>query len=290
MMKMSDPLPSNRLGPSHQQPFHTPIRLPVQTLLRPSPDPSVNDVFTGSADIYNTPNSRCATGRPEALHEIGLTLKEVDEVLRRRASLTSRLDPGSDFGSPSPHQRISHKPNHRCPGEQEIASSMALGTCFRPIEPTAEISSPTPPAVFLLSKTQRRSKKPSKGGFATHEHHHHYHNHCHHHQHHHQRARTFPINISPTQTISSKNSTLHDRYATAPSFINTSPTLTASSLSRPESFDELDPLDRMTSTIRELEHRIADLERKYRDLEGEVDHWKAEADRAKPDHGAWYMF
>ncbi|KAL8861543.1 MAG: hypothetical protein Q9178_002067 [Gyalolechia marmorata] len=242
-----------------------------QMPMTPSPGAPVNDVFTESFAICDTPILRPLAGHPEALHEIGLTLEEVDDVLRRRVSMSLTNDCSE---SPTPCPRRSQKRNHACPGRHKDTSPVAFATqSSRPTEfdtkgsPSSPYWIPHYPGIQTHYLHPFDVKIPSR----------------------HQRTHSLPIHMSSPSTSSSAPRTLN-KYHSPDSSIDTSASSRNSSLLDFNFSESFEPLHNMASTIKGLEDRIAELESRFRTLENEVDHWKAEAEKATSENADWHMF
>ncbi|KAL8842950.1 MAG: hypothetical protein Q9176_002253 [Flavoplaca citrina] len=268
---MPDPFQSSRSHSAKHQPLHGPIskhEAPVKV----AHFIIANDVFTENVDAdhtaYHTPNHRSFPARPEALHEIGLTLSEVDEVLRQRASRSLRLT-----NSPTP-----------CPRKvQGTASPYPINKngSLSLLNATTSSYSPIIPAPSLDLTTALRSPKfENSGGLLGHVA-----------SGHHQRGCSLPINIIDPPPISSSSSPIDSNTSidySSPTSPSSTGTRTTSLFPAPslDTVEILTPVHRMALTIKRLEDQIAELEKKFCSLEDEVEHWKAEGN----ENAGWFMF
>ena len=251
---------------AYQKAYHTPMR--GQT---PLPGAPVNDVFTESFATCNTPILRPLAGHPEALHEIGLTLEEVDDVLRRRVSMSLTNDCSE---SPTPCPRRSQKRNHACTGRHEDTSPVAFAThCSRPTQFDTKGSPSSTSWIIHYPRSKTRYIHPFDVKIPSR----------------HQRTHSLPIHMSSPSTSSSVSRTFQ-MYHSPNSSIDTSALSRNSSLLDFNFTESFEPLHNMASTIKGLVDRIAELESRFRTLENEVDHWKAEAEKATLDNANWHMF
>ncbi|KAL8820065.1 MAG: hypothetical protein Q9223_001643 [Gallowayella weberi] len=272
---MLDHPQSRHFDPSHDLAFQTPIRLPAQRKGRASPDVLVNDILTGKAQLSTFSSPRCNTGHPEALHEIGLTLEEVDEVLRRRASLSLRLEPGYGSESPSPCQRISQSKSSACRYRYQSTLPAQLSNRDHSIDSIADESLLSTMQPTLNADHEIIKYQPCNANLTPHHH----------------RASTFPITVARSPTASRNRSTSTDSSASdSRSNSSSKPSTATSAPDRLEPCESFGPLASMASTISILQQRIAELENKFRDMEEELEYWKGEAERVKFEDAGWYIF
>lgn len=285
---MSHPSPSTQFSNNRLKPSHTPIRTQQnQSPMELSPGSiSLNDLFSDTNTNTNHPRHlRSFIGHPDALHEIGLTLSEVDEVLRRRAS---RLN---DSPSPCPRKEKGQQnksgdllPNDGIHRHRESAGVSIRCRSCEAIASAGPFISPTLSTAALPSSLpfQQHGGVRAYGNIDVSPHHH-------------QRASSsIPVHIiSPSLSSSSTSSTSTTYHSPTSSYMPSS-----SSASSPASHHDFGPvgvlasLRGMASTIKGLEERIGELERRFRGLLEEVEYWKEEAEKVVvvDENMGWFMF
>ncbi|KAL8669220.1 MAG: hypothetical protein Q9168_006180 [Polycauliona sp. 1 TL-2023] len=247
-----------------------------------TPHGPINGVFTPKAP---------STNRPEALHEIGLTLSEVDEVLRRRASLSLRLD---DPPTPCPRKAQKDKQARALfdegnedgaadsmPGYRFFAAAAAAeegGAAFRSsirkhhgLHPISIVTSqtnitspyPSPSSISISSSSSDGSgvllndyhsfNSPDSD------------------------SHSFTSNLStagssPVSSVHSMDMahSFDTPNSDSHSFTSNLSTAGSSPASSVHSMEMAGPLQSMAMTIKRLEDRVQELEEKFQDLEGEV--------------------
>ncbi|KAI4267094.1 MAG: hypothetical protein LQ337_008518 [Flavoplaca oasis] len=277
---MRDPFQSSRSHSAKYQPLHGPIPK-HETPLKVAHFITTNDVFTETVDAdhtaYHTPNHRSFPGRPEALHEIGLTLSEVDDVLRRRASLSLRLN---DPPTPCPRRKVQKTAFPFLMNKNGSLSLLNVTTPFQ--SPVKSAPSLTLATAIRFSPTFEDSGG-AQGGIASG---------------YHQRGCSFPINIISPSPISPSSSPIDFKTSidysspTTPSSAGTC-AISLFPASSPDTVEILTPLRSMALTIKRLEDQIAELEERLCSLEDEVEHWKAEAEKMTVEgneNAGWFMF
>ncbi|KAL8989028.1 MAG: hypothetical protein Q9169_008455 [Polycauliona sp. 2 TL-2023] len=285
---MSTPSQSSRSPRTLPAAFYTPVAMQQDQLPNQSQSSIAinNGIFTPDSSPNHPPTPRSLTSHPEALHEIGLTLFEVDEVLRRRASLSMRLN---DSPTPIPRKALKNGSGHFLSNDVHddgLVASDNMGGCH---------CIPAGGAVTALSTAFTTSPGIYQNGMQTRN------LSIHTTPIQHQRTCSPPFNIispSPSSTSNSSSDSPHSgvllNYHSSPS--SSSISTSASSSSSASSLHDIEvsgPLRSMAMTIKRLEDRIAELEVRFRDLEDEVEHWNMEAEKVsvQGDEGVgWFMF
>ncbi|KAI4200125.1 MAG: hypothetical protein LQ350_004164 [Teloschistes chrysophthalmus] len=199
---------------------------------------------------------------PEAIHEIGLTLDEVHEVLRRRASLhLDAYDQDDLFVSENSHLSAAQELDVSRQRKQEVRSSGIFSMCYHPFESIVTATMLSTQHPVLPFHASQRSTIGKNGTFPS-------------------DRNYFRLPITPRRpsTTSSASSVSRTTPTTAFLIDDSKASTPASSLDG--SFHGYIPqldvgmIDRLMSDIEDLQRRVSVLEDKSRKLEEEVRVWK----------------
>ncbi|KAI4107442.1 MAG: hypothetical protein L6R37_001673 [Teloschistes peruensis] len=199
---------------------------------------------------------------PEAIHEIGLTLDEVHEVLRRRASLHLAADDQDDPYTPDNSQLPAAQGNDISrQRKQEVRSSEIFTMCYHPFESIVSATTPSTQHPVLPFKASQRSPIGKKATPPA-------------------DRKYFRLPITPRRpsTASSASSVWRGTPTTAFSIDDSKASTPESSLdgSFHGHIPQLDSslIDRLMSDLEAVQRRVSVLEEKSKELEEEVRVWK----------------
>ncbi|KAL9578305.1 MAG: hypothetical protein Q9212_005802 [Teloschistes hypoglaucus] len=240
----------------------TSLHLQAQEMNKLAISHSYRGMHKEALESHGQASPQAIINHPEAMHEIGLTLEEVHQVLRRRASLHLGTDDQDDPHTPnSSHLSAAQEKDVSRQRKHEVRSSGIFSMCYHPFESIISATTPStqhPVLPFQASQRSTIGKKTSLPADRNYS--------------------RFPITLRRPSTASSTSSVSRATPTTTFSLDDSKASTPASSLdgSFYEYIPQLDVglIDRLMSDLEALQRRVSVLEDKSRELEEEVRVWQ----------------
>ncbi|KAI4253338.1 MAG: hypothetical protein LQ352_003748 [Teloschistes flavicans] len=270
-MKSSSLLPVNSTG---QRPNRLDTSLPsrAQEVNKPASRHSYRGMDTEALESRGYRSPRASINHLEAIHEIGLTLGEVHEVLRRKASLTLSGDDQDDPYAPgSSHLCAEQAYDPSRQHKHEVRSSGIFTMCYHPFESIVNASSQSTQNPIHSSQASQCSTISKEGPRARDRNH-------------------FRLPITPRRpsTASSTSSVSRATPTAAFSIDDSNASTPASSLDGSFHWHvpqlDVGMIGRLVSDLEALERRVSALEDIFKDLKEEVRIWKNLAGKSSQEN------